>query len=159
MVIDSHEKECWLCGKMVTFFGGELVKHCEGCGAELDITPYAPLLDNFKPKEDSMIPETKSTSSFAPWLSTKYTPEKGMAITITNEWSKPSNPKISSFIFGECEVNGEKYTHGINQTSYFDISRKYGIDTSRWVGKELVYQGKVKMGNRGAIGHLWTAKE
>ena len=33
--------ECWMCGSEVIFEGGELTKHCSGCGVEVDITNQA----------------------------------------------------------------------------------------------------------------------
>jgi len=146
--------KCWYCEKDIVFEGGELVKDCPHCGVENDINPYPPK------KEEVMIPVPKNNNSqFAPWLSTKYIPEKGMELTITDEWAAPESSKVSSFVIGECEYLGEKFSQGINETSYREISKVYGKDTANWIGKKIVYQGKVKMGQRGAMGNLWTAKQ
>jgi len=149
---------CWLCGETLPPIEGQLIINCPICGVENDRTDYQLVTEK---EEVKMIPETKTSSGkdFNQWLNTKHIPEKGMVITITGEWSAPVSPKISSFLIGDCEFNGETFTHGINQTSYFEISKVYGKDTNDWVGKKIEYQGKVKMGQRGASGHLWTAKQ
>ena len=147
--------KCWFCNADLQT-EGMLIQRCSYCGVEVDFTLYNPI------KEEDVKPETKKgESSFAPWLVSKVSPillEKGLEIVVTNEWSPSENPKITHFLYGECEVNGEKYTHGINATSYYSIMKIHGQDTADWVGKTLIYQGKVKMGNKGATGHLWSAK-
>jgi len=149
-------RECPFCGYQQDSFKD--VFACEGCGADLDFSPY--ISEEFLKKEGSVIPETKSSVSFAPWLFGKnspVTPEKGLRVTITSEWCASTNPKIKAFLFGNCEYDGNDYTVGINETTWREISKVYGSDTADWVGKKLEYQGKVSMGKHGAMGHLWTA--
>ncbi len=147
---------CWCCDQDCGVLDGD-VGNCINCGVDIDRTPYITM--ETLQREGKVIPETKKQiSEFAPWLIGKESPveiEKGLRITVTSEWTAPNNPKISYFLFGECEFNGEKYTHGINSTTYFGIAKAYGKDTADWVGKKLEYQGKVKMGSKGTLGHSW----
>ena len=149
-------RECPMCGYQQDSFSD--VFACQGCGAELDFTPY--ISEEFLKKEGSVIPESKSGASFNPWLFGKnsdVTPEKGLRVTITSEWCTSTNAKIKAFLFGNCEYDGKDYTVGINETTWREISKVYGNDTRDWVNKKIEYQGKVPMGSRGATGHLWTA--
>ena len=81
----------------------------------------------------------------------------GDRVTILDEFDIPQskNPKLTQgFLLGTVEMNGEKYLLGLNKTSYKTIAKDYGIDTTDWEGKELEYNGKVKMG--GMEGILWS---
>lgn len=149
-------RECPFCGYQQD--SGKDVFGCEGCGAELDFTPM--ITEKFLKKEGNVIPETKSGTSFAPWLFGKDSPikpEKGLRVTITSEWCPSNNPKIKAFLFGTCDYEGVDYTLSINETTWREISKVYGADTRDWISKKIEYQGKVPMGKQGAMGHLWTA--
>ena len=111
-----------------------------------------------------MIPKT-NTANFPPFIKLPNQLENkpgeieiGDKVQIENEFAPPENPKLKSPFIGNVSLtNTDLRTLGLNWTSYYSISKVYGMDTVDWVGKHIIYTGMKKTG-KGAIGHLWTAE-
>ena len=84
--------------------------------------------------------------------------EIGDKVQIETEFAPPENPKLKSPFIGNVSLtNTDVRTLGLNWSSYYAISKAYGLDTADWVGKFIIYNGLKKTG-KGAFGHLWTAE-
>ena len=65
-----------------------------------------------------------------------------------------SPAKFAAFLRGEVELEGgEKRLLSLNRTSYDEISKDLGRDTSKWVGKFITFRGEQKCGKM--LGRVW----
>ena len=86
-------------------------------------------------------------------------PEEKAKDSIVTILTEPApNPKFKSPAI--CEVtleNGEKRLFSFNKSTIKECKKEWGQESLAWVGKELVSQGEVKLGNMN--GYLWIPKK
>lgn len=151
-------ENCWYCEKPVGWeHDGELEKNCINCGVLNDRNPYPQ-------KEEKVIPQGNNSSQFNPFLKLPNPLENkegeikvGDTVEIIDEFTPPESPKLKSPLVGNVKLpDGQLRAIGLNWTSYYNLAKTLGKDTSTWIGSSIKYEG-LKKSTKGAFGHLWSA--
>jgi len=136
-------RECPKCGCQQDSFLDVFCCQNPICGAELDFTPY--ISEEFLKKEGQVIVE--GVKGLSPFFK-KGDLDEGTKGVIKGEF-KPSG-KFQNYT-GEVDFGGTIMKVSLNKTSLYDLVSKFGNDTSKWVGKEIVHSLEDVETKQGAV--------